>query len=61
MTTKPVLAATDGSEESLRAVEWAAREAVAHGQPLPIIAVLVLPSWGPGPPASTAAVAVSVL
>ena len=27
MTTRPVVAGTDGSEESLRAVEWAALEA----------------------------------
>jgi nucleotide-binding universal stress UspA family protein len=37
MTTKPVVAATDGSEESLRAVEWAAREAALHGAPLRIV------------------------
>ena len=29
MTAKPIVAGTDGSEESLRAVEWAAREADA--------------------------------
>jgi nucleotide-binding universal stress UspA family protein len=37
MMTKPVVAATDGSEESLRAVEWAAREATLHGAPLRIV------------------------
>jgi nucleotide-binding universal stress UspA family protein len=37
MTTKPVVAATDGSEESLRAVEWAAKEATLHGAPLRIV------------------------
>lgn len=42
MTTKPVVAATDGSEESLRAVEWAAREATLHGAPLRIVAVAEL-------------------
>jgi nucleotide-binding universal stress UspA family protein len=43
MTIKPVTAATDGSEESLRAVEWAAREAVVHDQRLRIISVPMLP------------------
>lgn len=37
MTTKPIVAATDGSAESLRAVDWAAREAVLHGAPLRIV------------------------
>jgi nucleotide-binding universal stress UspA family protein len=37
-TTKPIVAATDGSEESLRAVEWAVQEAVLHGAPLRIVA-----------------------
>jgi nucleotide-binding universal stress UspA family protein len=37
MNAKPVVAATDGSEESLRAVEWAAREAVRHAAPLRIV------------------------
>lgn len=37
MDTKPVVTATDGSEASLRAVEWAAREAVLHGAPLRIV------------------------
>jgi nucleotide-binding universal stress UspA family protein len=38
MTTKPIVATTDGSEESLRAVEWAVREAVLHDAPLRIVA-----------------------
>jgi nucleotide-binding universal stress UspA family protein len=42
MTTKPLVAATDGSEESLRAVDWAAREAVLHGAPLRIVAAAEL-------------------
>ena len=29
MAAKPIVAGTDGSEESLRAVDWAAREAPA--------------------------------
>src|SRR5262249_418871 len=37
MTAKPIVAGTDGSEESLRAVDWAAREAVLRGLPLRIL------------------------
>jgi len=36
MATKPVIVGVDGSEESLRAVEWAALEARRHGSPLRI-------------------------
>ncbi len=43
MLTKPVIAGTDGSPESVRAVEWAAREATTHGRPLRIVAVPVMP------------------
>ena len=43
MTAKPIVAATDGSEESLRAVEWAAREAVLRSAPLRIVSALALP------------------
>jgi nucleotide-binding universal stress UspA family protein len=42
MSAKPIVAATDGSEESLRAVTWAAREAVLRGAPLRIIAAAAL-------------------
>ena len=38
MTVKPLVAATDGSDESLRAVEWAAGEAILRGAPLQIVA-----------------------
>jgi nucleotide-binding universal stress UspA family protein len=38
MAVKPIVAGTDGSEESLRAVEWAAREAALRGAPLRIVA-----------------------
>ena len=38
MTAKPLVAATDGSEQALRAVEWAAREAVVRGVRLRIVA-----------------------
>jgi len=37
MSAQPIVAATDGSEESLRAVEWAARDAVLRGAPLRIV------------------------
>jgi nucleotide-binding universal stress UspA family protein len=37
MPAKPIVAATDGSEESLKAVDWAAREAVLRGAPLRIV------------------------
>ena len=43
MATKPIVAGTDGSEESLRAVEWAAREAVLRGAPLRIVAAAGTP------------------
>ena len=43
MTAKPLVAATDGSEESLRAVEWAASEAVLRGAPLRIVSAVAVP------------------
>ena len=43
MTAMPVVAATDGSGESLRAVEWAAREAALHRVPLRIVSAASLP------------------
>jgi nucleotide-binding universal stress UspA family protein len=48
MKDSPVIVGTDGSETSLRAVEWAAREAVLHGWPLRIVSVPAMPplmSW----------------
>jgi nucleotide-binding universal stress UspA family protein len=53
MAGKPIVAGTDGSEESLRAVDWAAREAALRGAPLRIVAAAaVLPRMisraGPG-------------
>ena len=42
MTAKPIVAATDGSEHSLRAVDWAAREAVLRGSPLRIVSAAAL-------------------
>ena len=48
MAVKPIVAATDGSEESLRAVSWAAREAVLHDAPLRIVsAAALLPRMSP--------------
>ena len=44
MATKPVIAGADGSQESLRAVEWAAREAVLRGTSLRIVTIAVLPA-----------------
>ena len=43
MTAKPIVAGTDGSEESLRAVEWAASEAILRAAPLRIVSAASLP------------------
>ena len=43
MTVKPVVAGTDGSVESLRAVDWAAREAALRGLPLRIVSAADAP------------------
>ena len=45
MKVKPVVAATDGSEESLRAVEWAAAEACLRDVPLRIVSAMSLLPW----------------
>ncbi|HTX28577.1 MAG TPA: universal stress protein [Streptosporangiaceae bacterium] len=42
MAGKPIVVGTDGSSESLRAVEWAAREAVLRGAPLRIVSAAAL-------------------
>ena len=42
MALMPVVAAVDGSEESLRAVEWAALEAQRHRAPLRIVSAPAL-------------------
>jgi nucleotide-binding universal stress UspA family protein len=48
MAAKPIVAGTDGSEESLRAVDWAAREATLRGAPLRIVsAATLLPRMTP--------------
>lgn len=60
MAGAPVTAATDGSEASLRAVEWAAREAVLRGTQLRIVSVPALPprlAWQRGMPGAPDAVA----
>jgi nucleotide-binding universal stress UspA family protein len=43
MSAKPIVAATDGSAESLRAVDWAAREAVLRGATLRVVSAVALP------------------
>ena len=61
MTSKPIIAGTDGSGDSLRAVEWAAREAALRRVPLQVVCVPALPprmSWHqrPGRPDDVAEV-----
>ena len=46
MATNPVTVGVDGSEESLRAVEWAALEARRHGTSLRIVSAPTL-AFGP--------------
>jgi nucleotide-binding universal stress UspA family protein len=43
MAAKAIIAATDGSQESLRAVEWAARETLLRHEALRIVSVPMLP------------------
>jgi nucleotide-binding universal stress UspA family protein len=43
MSAGSIVAGTDGSEESLLAVEWAVREAALHHRPLRLVAVLAPP------------------
>jgi nucleotide-binding universal stress UspA family protein len=42
MAIKPIVVGTDGSEPSLRAVDWATREAVVRGVPLRIVSVCAI-------------------
>ena len=43
MNVKPIVTGTDGSAESLRAVEWAAGEALLHAAPLRIVSAAAPP------------------
>ncbi len=43
MATRPIVVGVDGSEESLRAAEWAATEAVRHSAPLRIVSAPAIP------------------
>lgn len=51
MATRPVVVGVDGSEESLRAAVWAAREAKRHGAPLRIVSAPAMPPrmWASAP------------
>jgi nucleotide-binding universal stress UspA family protein len=53
MTTKPIVVGTDGSEQAVRAVEWAARESVLRGAPLRIVSAAEMPPRMSAPPAGT--------
>lgn len=44
-TARAIVAATDGSEESLRAVEWGASEALLRGVPLRIVSAMPPLPW----------------
>ena len=57
MGTKPVVVGVDGSEESLRAVEWAALEARRRSSPLRIVSAPALVPRIHGYNASPAAIA----
>jgi len=43
MNVTPIVAGTDGSGESMRAVEWAACEAILRAAPLRIVSAASLP------------------
>ena len=56
MVTRPIVVGADDSEESLRAVEWAATEAARQIVPLRIVAVTPAPARVPaGSPATVSA------
>jgi len=44
MASTPIVVGVDGSEQALRAAEWAAREAVRRKAPLRIVSVSAMPS-----------------
>lgn len=60
MAAKPVIAGTDGSPESVRAVQWAAREARLRGTSLQLVAVPSLPPRMTASPAGHESVAGTV-
>ncbi|MEU9581791.1 universal stress protein [Streptomyces chilikensis] len=45
--TLPVIAAVDGSEDSLRSLDWAVRTALMRGAPLRVVHVRQYPAWTP--------------
>ena len=52
MSTRPIVVGTDGSEESLHAVDWATYEAARRAVPLRIVTVAAAPArprLGAGP------------
>jgi nucleotide-binding universal stress UspA family protein len=57
MAAKPVVVGVDGSEESLRAVEWAALEARRHSAPLRIVSAPALVPRMHAPSASSEEIA----
>jgi nucleotide-binding universal stress UspA family protein len=57
MSSKPIVVGTDGSDQALNAVEWAALEAVRRRLPLRIVSVAVMPSRMRAPSASPVTVA----
>jgi nucleotide-binding universal stress UspA family protein len=64
MAGNVIMAGTDGSDQSLRAVEWAAREAALRGAMLRIVSVPTLPprmSWQSAPHATPDTVADMIL
>jgi nucleotide-binding universal stress UspA family protein len=60
MAAKPVVAGTDGSPESVRAVQWAAREAALRGAPMQILAVPSLPPRMTSSPATQGTVSAAI-
>lgn len=44
-----IVVGVDGSESSMKAVQWAARAARLRNVPLRIVHVLITPAWGPTP------------
>ena len=53
MKTKPIVVGTDGSAQAVRAVEWAAREAVLRGAPLRVVSAAEMLPRMSAPPQGT--------